>query len=70
MIRRLVGSIPSLSAILSFAAMSKPALHSQAPDFTAPVAGGGREPGETVTLSKLRGEKVVLYFYPKDDTPG
>src|SRR4029077_5803690 len=26
--------------------------------------------GETVTLSALRGQPVVLYFYPKDDTPG
>jgi peroxiredoxin Q/BCP len=26
--------------------------------------------GETVTLDSLRGSKVVLYFYPKDDTPG
>jgi peroxiredoxin Q/BCP len=36
-----------------------------APDFTLPVDGGG-----TLTLSALRGRKVVLYFYPKDDTPG
>lgn len=26
--------------------------------------------GETVTLSSLRGKRVVLYFYPKDNTPG
>ena len=26
--------------------------------------------GETVTLSSLKGKPVVLYFYPKDDTPG
>lgn len=36
-----------------------------APDFTAPVGGGG-----TVTLSALRGRPVVLFFYPKDSTPG
>lgn len=36
-----------------------------APDFTLP-ADDGRE----VTLSQLRGKPVVLYFYPKDDTPG
>ena len=36
-----------------------------APDFTLPADGGG-----TVKLSDLRGKKVVLYFYPKDDTPG
>ncbi len=36
-----------------------------APDFTLP-----RDGGETVTLSSLRPQKVVLYFYPKDDTSG
>jgi peroxiredoxin Q/BCP len=38
---------------------------SRAPDFTL-----SSDDGSTVTLSKLRGKKVVLYFYPKDDTPG
>lgn len=36
-----------------------------APDFTLPS-----DTGTHVTLSALRGKKVVLYFYPKDDTPG
>jgi len=36
-----------------------------APDFTLPTDGNG-----SVTLSKLRGKPVVLYFYPKDDTSG
>jgi len=36
-----------------------------APDFTLPQSGG-----DDVTLSDLRGSAVVLYFYPKDDTPG
>jgi peroxiredoxin Q/BCP len=36
-----------------------------APDFSLPS-----DSGETVTLSALRGSPVVLYFYPKDDTPG
>ncbi len=36
-----------------------------APDFTLPSDGGGK-----VSLSDYRGKKVVLYFYPKDDTPG
>lgn len=36
-----------------------------APDFTLPRDGGG-----TVTLSALRPGKAVVYFYPKDDTPG
>ena len=50
--------------------MSKPALNSKAPDFTAPVVGGSYKDGDTVTLSDLKGQPVVLYFYPKDDTQG
>jgi thioredoxin-dependent peroxiredoxin len=38
---------------------------SSAPDFTLPRDGGG-----TITLSGLRGNPVILYFYPKDDTSG
>jgi len=37
----------------------------KAPDFT--VRDGE---GKTVKLKDFRGKKVVLYFYPKDDTPG
>ena len=36
-----------------------------APDFTLP-----RDGGTEVTLSALRGQHVVLYFYPRDDTSG
>jgi peroxiredoxin Q/BCP len=36
-----------------------------APDFTLTD-----DRGEAVTLSSLRGKPIVLYFYPKDDTPG
>ncbi len=36
-----------------------------APDFTLPRDGGGE-----VSLSEFKGKKVVLYFYPRDDTPG
>lgn len=36
-----------------------------APDFTLPT-----DSGEELTLSSLRGRPVVIYFYPKDDTPG
>jgi len=37
----------------------------KAPDFSLPSA-----TGQTITLKSLRGKQVVLYFYPKDDTPG
>jgi len=37
----------------------------QAPDFTLPD-----QSGDPVTLSDLRGQTVVLYFYPRADTPG
>ncbi len=36
-----------------------------APDFAL-----GADDGTTVRLSDLKGKKVILYFYPKDDTPG
>ncbi len=38
---------------------------SPAPDFSLPG-----ETGEPVTLSSFKGKKIVLYFYPKDDTSG
>lgn len=41
-----------------------------APDFTATAVGGEYGEGRPVRLSELRGRTVVLYFYPKDDTPG
>ena len=37
----------------------------QAPDFTLPDA-----EGQEVTLSELRGSRVIVYFYPKASTPG
>lgn len=45
--------------------MSELAEGTHAPDFTLPRDGGG-----TISLADLRGQKVVLYFYPKDDTSG
>lgn len=38
---------------------------SQAPAFSLPSTSG-----KTLSLAQLKGKKVVLYFYPKDDTPG
>lgn len=40
-----------------------------APDFSATAVGGEMD-GAKVSLQQLRGKYVVLYFYPKDDTPG
>ncbi len=42
----------------------------RAPEFTATAIGGKYGAGEIVRLKDLRGSTVVLYFYPKDDTPG
>ncbi len=42
-----------------------PAVGELAPDFTAPT-----DEGTKLSLKALRGRPVVLYFYPKDDTPG
>jgi len=45
--------------------MNMPHVGDVAPDFTLPGDGG-----QTISLADLKGKKVVLYFYPKDDTPG
>ncbi len=37
----------------------------KAPAFSAPTNGGGQ-----LSLAELKGKNVILYFYPKDDTPG
>ncbi len=42
-----------------------PPLHASAPDFTL-----SDQNGVSHTLSKLQGKWVLIYFYPKDDTPG
>ncbi len=42
-----------------------PEIGQPAPDFTLPA-----DDGTSVTLSALRGRPVVVYFYPRDDTPG
>ncbi|MFL6585226.1 MAG: peroxiredoxin [Chthoniobacterales bacterium] len=41
-----------------------------APDFRAVAVGGEYGTGSEVSLKELRGTPLVLYFYPKDDTPG
>ncbi|MDB4917721.1 MAG: peroxiredoxin [Gemmatimonadetes bacterium] len=45
--------------------MTMPAVGNEAPDFSAQI-----DDGSMFTLSSLRGSPVVLFFYPKDDTPG
>ncbi len=42
-----------------------PAIGQPVPDFELPATGG-----QAIRLSRLRGKAVVLYFYPKDSTPG
>jgi peroxiredoxin Q/BCP len=45
--------------------MATPNVGDMAPDFTATT-----DAGTTIKLSDFRGKRVILYFYPKDDTPG
>jgi len=45
--------------------MSKVSIGNKVPDFSLPATGD-----QTVTLSEYQGKKVVVYFYPKDSTPG
>jgi peroxiredoxin Q/BCP len=45
--------------------MSKVSIGKKVPDFSLPATGV-----QTVTLSEYQGKNVVVYFYPKDSTPG
>lgn len=45
--------------------MPEPTIGAPAPDFSLPATGN-----RTISLADLRGQAVVLYFYPKDSTPG
>lgn len=45
--------------------MPEPTIGAPAPDFSLPATGN-----RTLSLAQLRGQPVVLYFYPKDSTPG
>ena len=45
--------------------MSLPPIGKKAPAFT-----GKNQDGKTISINDFKGKKLVLYFYPKDDTPG
>lgn len=45
--------------------MSLPAEQCNAPDFELPASNG-----QTIRLKDMKGKNIVIYFYPKDDTPG
>ncbi|MBL4622469.1 MAG: redoxin domain-containing protein, partial [Immundisolibacteraceae bacterium] len=59
----LIGLLISCFSVISFA--EPPALGTQAPDFSLPD-----QAGNTRTLGEYSGNWLLLYFYPKDDTPG
>jgi len=50
--------------------MSALQIGDKAPNFTTTAVGGNYGSGTPLSLSDLNGKPVVLYFYPKDDTPG
>ncbi len=45
--------------------MSTPAINKPVDEFSIPATGG-----QQINLSSLRGKNLVIYFYPKDSTPG
>lgn len=45
--------------------MSQPQLNKKAPDFKLPATGD-----QTLSLADFKGKNLVIYFYPKDNTPG
>jgi peroxiredoxin Q/BCP len=49
---------------------SYPTIGKAAPTFKAPVVGPDIAPDTILDLKSLKGHTVVLYFYPKDNTPG
>lgn len=58
--------LPTVSPLLVITiSMSLPSVHTQAPDFTLLD-----QDGVSHTLSNFKGKWVLIYFYPKDDTPG
>ncbi len=63
--RKLVAGLLALLALVSAANAEVPALGSTAPGFSLPD-----QDGATRRLAEWRGRWVVLYFYPRDDTPG
>ncbi len=50
--------------------MNNPKSGEKAPSFTTTAVGGKYGTGTSLKLTDLKGSPVVLYFYPKDDTPG
>src|SRR5712692_6672602 len=63
--RRCTYILRSAQLFIAMQAVSRLEAGNPAPDFTAADTSG-----KTIHLSDFRGKKIVLYFYPKDDTPG
>ena len=54
-----------MASYMTVAAQTTLKVGDKAPEFTAKD-----QDGKDISLSSFRGKKVILYFYPKDDTPG
>ena len=59
------GPLDILPTAASFTGMSELVVGANAPVFSAPD-----QSGKNVSLADFKGKTVILYFYPKDDTPG
>ena len=62
---KLTSRLLALSALLFMTRLFALAVGQQAPDFSLP-----NQDGKLVRLSDLKGKPVLIYFYPKDETPG
>lgn len=61
---------PKAAPVKKKTAAFKPHLTQIKPGDKAPAFSGIDQDGKTVSLADYKGKKLVLYFYPKDDTPG
>ncbi|HWW49450.1 MAG TPA: peroxiredoxin [Xanthobacteraceae bacterium] len=63
-------AVPKKAATRTVKAAAEPSAHLLTAGMTAPSFSLTRDGGDTVTLSQFAGRKLVIFFYPRADTPG